>query len=280
VFCIILDSGTVYCVLDEGLGPFSVRMTTGVEMERKTKVAIGVAGVVIVALAVVVYFAWIKEDDSPAEASLSTNDPASLESAPTVDSLEGSWVILPGDSFVGYRVGETIAQIGTRSEAVGRSTAVLGSMEIEEGVITAVEVQVDMTKLKSDDDRRDKHLRDKGLETNTFPEGSFILSAPFKVEALPTEGEVISGEAVGKLTLHGVTQEVTIPLEGQFLGKSIEIVGSLTIDMTEYGIDPPSTLGLVSVEDEGTIELQLFFVPADEGASTSASDGDTEYSTP
>ncbi len=41
----------------------------------------------------------------------------------------------------------------------------------------------------------------------------------------------------------------------------IAVVGSLKIEFTDYGIVPPS-LGPARVGDNGTIELELVFVPS------------------
>jgi hypothetical protein len=54
---------------------------------------------------------------------------------------------------------------------------------------------------------------------------------------------------------------VTFPLEGRWDGGQIAVVGALDIDFADYDITPPS-IGPATVEDQGTIELQLVFVPA------------------
>ena len=66
-------------------------------------------------------------------------------------------------------------------------------------------------------------------------------------------------EAKGKFTLHGVTKDVTISLEGRWDGKQVQVVGSLPIVFSDYGITAPTAPAVASVDDHGEMELQLFF---------------------
>lgn len=61
--------------------------------------------------------------------------------------------------------------------------------------------------------------------------------------------------------MHGVTREVTIPLEARWDGGRIAVVGSLDIEFANYDITPPS-IGPATVQANGTIEPQLLFVPS------------------
>jgi polyisoprenoid-binding protein YceI len=142
--------------------------------------------------------------------------------------------------------------------AVGRTIGVSGTMTVADGQVTAVSVEADLTRLLSDQSRRDDYIRTSGLETNDFPTATFTLTEPI---ALPTDvpaGEPVSVTAVGELTLHGVTREVSIPLEAQWDGSAIDIAGGVTIVMADYEMEPPSN-SIVSVADEGELELQLSF---------------------
>jgi polyisoprenoid-binding protein YceI len=62
----------------------------------------------------------------------------------------------------------------------------------------------------------------------------------------------------GKLTIHGTTKDVDIPMMGQVTGTRIEVVGSLVIDMTDYGVQPPS-LAFTTVQPKVTIVFHVFF---------------------
>ena len=73
-------------------------------------------------------------------------------------------------------------------------------------------------------------------------------------------GEPISIEANGTLTLHGVTKAVVIPIEAVLEDGVMVVVGSIPILFADYEIAQPQSPILVSIEDNGVMELQLFLV--------------------
>lgn len=174
-------------------------------------------------------------------------------------SLVGEWRIAAGsDSFVGYRVVEQLANIGANA-AVGRTTDVSGTLVYDGSAITDVVIEADLASLRSDDSRRDNTLRRRGLETGAFPTATFTLSEPMALDDPPAQDETIAASARGPLTLHGVTRDVEIPIEGRLAGDRVIIVGSIEIAFVDYEITPPTAPLVVSIEDRATLELQLVF---------------------
>lgn len=199
-------------------------------------------------------------DAAPTSTAPADTTPASTE--PAEPPVGAEWVVDPaGGCFVGYRVQEELAGIGATT-AVGRTPLVSGSMRISGTTVTSVDVEADLTGLDSDDSRRDRALRSQALETGTFPTATFTLAEPIELGTEPTDGEQFAGEAVGDLTLHGVTRRVTVPVEGQAADGSIVVVGSLPVEFADFDIDSPSSFVVLSVEDNGIVELQLVFRPA------------------
>ena len=182
------------------------------------------------------------------------------DDAPATDAgLVGRWEVLAdGSSFAGYRVEEELARIGATT-AVGRSTVLTGSLVFDGAAITEVVIEVDLTALTSDDSRRDGALRRQALETNTYPTTSFTLTEPIPIDAVPAEGVALSVTATGDLTLHGVTREVQIPMEGQLVGDRVAVVGSLEIIFADYDMDTPSAFIVLAIDDHGIMEFQLVF---------------------
>lgn len=173
--------------------------------------------------------------------------------------IDGTWSIDPSQgSFVGYRVQEQLAGIGGNT-AVGQTTGVTGSLAISGTKVTDVSIMADLAQLKSDDDRRDGQLRQRGLETDAFPMATFKLTQPIDLGSVPADGQTISVTATGQLTLHGVTKTVEIPLQARLNGTAIEVVGSLEITFADYSITPPTSFIALSVANHGTMELHLFF---------------------
>ncbi len=236
------------------------------------------AGVAIVGLAALWFFFLrsdnperVSLDDAVAAATATTDEVAPVEALPEAPDdaatddpvevgLDGTWSVLSDDSsFAGYRVGEELAGIGV-TEAVGRTSAVSGSLELEGSTLTAVNIEVDMTSLRSDDSRRDGAMGRQALETGAFPTATFVLTGSFDLGGIPKEGIAVSVAATGDLTLHGVTQSLEFPLEAQLVGDRIVVVGSVDIVYGDFGIALPAAPILVGVNDHGLIELQLTFV--------------------
>ena len=190
--------------------------------------------------------------------------PGSSQDAAVEGGISGTWTVDPSvgsfddfsGSFVGYRVKETLASIGA-TEAVGRTPSVTGSMTVDGSTITAAEFTADLTGLRSDSDRRDGQLRRQALETDQFPTATFKLTAPVELGAEPAEGATVEVTAAGDLTLHGVTKVVEIPLQARLQGGVVTVAGSLPITFADYAIAKPESMMVLSVEDAGTLEVQL-----------------------
>ena len=228
---------------------------------------VSVAGVVVLLGGAYAVFAFVSGGGEP-PVSLGDVDVIVGESGsqarPTAEfdgDFEGVWSLVPDASFVGYRVREQLVFLPAPNDAVGRTSAVEGTLEIAGTDIVATSVTADLTQLESDEGRRDDAIRSNGLESSAFPSATFELTEPIAFSGVPAEGTVVDAEATGELTLHGVTRTVRVPLETRWDGGQISVVGSLEIAFADYDITPPS-LGPATVEDHGTIELQLVFAPA------------------
>lgn len=248
-------------------------------MNRKT-LLIGLAGAVVV-LAGALWFFFFRNDAPPpasiedaiaavtsttaADEPTGTTGAIETTAPPTTaaarDGLDGAWTVEQSLSFVGYRIDEELASIGSVT-AVGRTSEIDGRLSFEGTQVTDLQVVVDMTTLQSDQSRRDGAMRDRGLETNTFPEASFSLTAPIELGAAPAEGETFTATATGDLTLHGVTREVSLDLEGSLVDSTVVIVGSVEIALVDYDIEKPTGFSVLSIADVGLLELQLALVPA------------------
>jgi polyisoprenoid-binding protein YceI len=192
-----------------------------------------------------------------ADASASSEPASGLDGAWTVDRSIGLFADFT-NSFVGYRVQEELAGIGGQT-AVGRTPDITGSLTLAGTQITAVDVTADLSTLQSDDDRRDGQLHRQALETDQFPQASFTVTSPIELGSVPADGQEITAEAVGDLTLHGVTRTVTIPLKATLNGSTVTVTGSIDIVFADYDMQKPQSFIVLSVDDHGTMEFQLHF---------------------
>jgi polyisoprenoid-binding protein YceI len=233
-----------------------------------------VAGVVVVVLALAgggYLLLAGRHADAPAPASLDTaatpaptaTTAADGAQAGAVGAPDGAWRVRDdGSSFVGYRVRERLASLSAPNEAVGRSTQVSGTMQVAGDRVEAVRVEADLRGLQSDEGRRDNAIRQRGLESDQFPTAVFELAEPIRLDQEPASGRQVTGTGKGRLTVHGVTREVTADLQGRWDGSTILAAGRMPVRMSDFQIQPPTFGPVLSIEDGLTIEFRLTFVPA------------------
>jgi polyisoprenoid-binding protein YceI len=223
------------------------------------KIVIGVVVLAVVAIAAA-YFLFFTDDSPPPLTLSQTPGTTAAAAAQGGSALSGTWRISDG-SVVGYRVREKLARLPAQSDAVGRTSAVTGQVTIIQSgsTVTASDArfEADLTKLASDEVNRDNRIKTQGLQSNTFPTATFVTTEPIRLTNAPTDGQVVKVNAVGDLTLHGVTKRVTIPMDGRLSSGKIELVGSLRFPMSDFAIDPPNVGGFVTVDPEATMEFQL-----------------------
>lgn len=188
--------------------------------------------------------------------------------APATDGdLSGSWNVDTSigefsyedstGTFVGFRVEEELSSIGSTT-AVGRTPSVSGTLVIDGTSITEVSIEADMSAITTNDSRRDNRVQ-SALNTSTNPTATFVLTEPITLDDSALAGEPVSIDAAGELTINGVTRSVTFPLQAQLVEGTIVVVGSLDVTFADYDVEVPSAPIVVSAEDHGPIELQLFF---------------------
>jgi polyisoprenoid-binding protein YceI len=217
-------------------------------MPRRVRVLLlAVVAAAILVVAGGYAFLALTGDDAP--------PPPRLSDAPAPDraGADGAqrWRPLAGQgSFVGYRVNEEYLGVGVRT-AVGRTSAVSGTVTLDGDRIEAAELTADMRQLRSDQTRRDEALGYRGIETDRYPTARFTLTAP---SALSPR----SRRASGTLELHGRRAPITATVRGQRLaGGRVELVGSAPISFARFAIEPPSVAGVVTVRDRGLLEFRL-----------------------
>ena len=176
---------------------------------------------------------------------------------PMLAELAGTWTLSgQGTSFVGYRIGEELANIGTTT-AVGRTSDIEATLEFDGVMITSVTIVADLRTLTSDQSFRDGALRTRGIESDTYPFATFVLVQPIPIATLPADEETLSVTVDGTLDLHGVTNPVSIDLQGQFVDGLVVVVGSTEIALADYDIEPPTGFRVLSIDDVGIMEFQI-----------------------
>ncbi len=213
-----------------------------------------------------VYINLIKDDAPEAltlEPSTTTIAPESsttiaVESTTTIapeNIIDGEWKVV-AESIVGYRVKETI--VGQKTEGVGRTSEITGSLTIVDEQVTAAEFTVDMTTLKSDSTRRDRQVNTRILDTVNFPTATFTLKEPITLTPEALAGSDFSVDTTGTLTLRGVTKDIDLTLIARLVDDVIEVNGSIQIVFTDWSIPDPS-ISSILVVDRGLLEFLVRF---------------------
>lgn len=267
-------------------------MTTSRTTSRRGPLVAVVSIAVVLAAAAGIWYLFLRPS-GPAPVSLATLPPASAVASPGGPSpaataaataaaapgssaaasaatggvgLTGAWAVDAGvgsfsdfsGSFVGYRVREELATIGA-TVAVGRTPDVTGSLAIDGTTVTGGEIMANLTTLRSDEQNRDRQLSRQALETGRFPTATFVLTSPVDLGSVPAEGETVDVTLPGDLTIHGVTRAVEVPAQARLHSGVITVVGSLPVAFTDYAIEKPQSMVVLTVEDNGTLEFQVHF---------------------
>jgi polyisoprenoid-binding protein YceI len=248
-------------------------------MTRSRLLVIAAIAVVAVGIGGFIAYDQVLRGDSAAALTLPTasTDPAASSAAgassatgasgaPAASSdgsVAGTWAVA-ADSVAGYRVREQLASLPAASDAVGRTSAVTGSITLGTSgsttTLTAGEITVDTTSITSDKSQRDGRLRTEGLQTDTYPTATFKLTKAVAVPAAALAGTASDITLTGDLTLHGVTKSVDIPAQAQLVNGSIQVAGSISFPLSDYSIVAPSLGGvIVSIADNGTLEFLVNF---------------------
>lgn len=198
------------------------------------------------------------DSDAAAAADAAMTSTAELDGTWAVDAETGEFTLDDATgSFAGFRVDEELARIGAFT-AVGRTGDVSGTLVIAEESVTSVEIEVDLTTLRTDDSRRDGAVQ-RALGTSQHPTARFSLTEELHIDGAVELGGSISLMASGDLTVNGITQPVTIDIEAQLVGSVIAVVGSVEITFADFDVTVPQVPIVLSAEDHGIMEFQLLF---------------------
>ena len=202
------------------------------------------------------------EAPAPAtEAPSAADTPAPPTEAPVSGSSGGTVFTLAEGAIARYKVEEVLANTGFKI-ATGETADVAGAVVFAaDGSVVAEEsrIAVQAATLRTDSNRRDGYVRNRTLETDTWPEVVFV---PRSFDGLPAPISDASGSAeftiTGDLTVRDQTREVTWDAAAEFAGDGT-ITGSASVEFTfdDFGMDKPRVAIVVSVEDIILLELDF-----------------------
>lgn len=177
--------------------------------------------------------------------------------AATTD-LNGEWTVVntggPNSTAVGFTFHEVLP--GQAKETSGISRFVIGSATINDNTLTAGEVTVDLTKLSTDVEKRDIHVRNNILHTDDYPTATFTVTEPVSLANVPEDGTPGTVTLTGDLELHGVTKQVSGQFEVLRTGKRIIVAGDLPINRLDFDVDPGQFVA-AKIDEKGLLNIRV-----------------------
>lgn len=133
--------------------------------------------------------------------------------------------------------------------------------EVADGKVTKLQ-QLDFVvtaeSLKSGKSAMDKNTY-KALKTDQNKQITFKLSKVNSIDCATANSCKVSVN--GNLTIAGVTKPIEMAFEMKVYGTKILLVGSKTLKMTDFGVDPPKALlGTITTGDAVTIKFESSFL--------------------
>lgn len=169
----------------------------------------------------------------------------------TVFAKQEAYVIDPEHSFTNWSVCHVVAKTsGTFSDMQGKLLIDADNLEN-----SSIDVSINMLSVNSSHAKRDAHIvKEDYLDAKRFGKATFVSSKV--VVSSATEGEI-----TGKLTLHGVTRELTLPFsvlgfgDDPWGGYRVGLEASTTIKASDFGFGWSKT-GPVGDEVELTLLIE------------------------
>lgn len=202
-----------------------------------------------------------------------TPAPAPAQAEPAAPAVPDSpttqtFTVVTAESQASYIVDEeflvdALSKLGINAGqvvVVGTSPGVSGEIKLDfeqADWVQAAQFTVDMTGLRTDQDRRDTWLRDNAIQTDRFPQATFVKTAVSGLPASVSEGEEVTFEMTGDLTVRDVTRPVTFVVTAVLSGDTIQGTATTRLNLTDLGIEPPNFVRTLTVADPFTIEVSL-----------------------
>ncbi len=162
--------------------------------------------------------------------------------------------IVPAQTTASYSVYENlILENKPNNDAIGTTHSVQGSFQFGSGaspVVAAMNITVDLRTLQSDSSQRDRHVQQDYLQTDSYPNATFVSTCGQNLPANYTDGQAAHFQIVGNLTLHGKTNKEVFDVQATLSGKTVTGTATSTIYMTDFGIQPPNLANIAIAQNK------------------------------
>lgn len=105
----------------------------------------------------------------------------------------------------------------------------------------AVTVTVPLRALDTKIELRNKHMREKYLEVEKYPNAVLVVA---RAELrMPPQGADVASEASGTMKIHGRERPVRFKYTAKRAGGQMAVSGTVRVNIKEFGIEEPSFMG-------------------------------------
>jgi hypothetical protein len=162
-----------------------------------------------------------------------------------------------------FTVGEQIGRMPLPNDAVVSTSALTGEIHLDGRPST---IRLDLWKLSSDQPSRDRYIKN-----TMFPNSQIATFTAGEQTVVPDEtplgGAVTKGPVAGTLELRGQEFPITFEMKGgRDDGDVIYLLGKTNFTWQELDLQPPSSTGIVQINDDVAVEILLAARPKPSGS--------------
>lgn len=205
--------------------------------------------------------------EPPPSAPVVAEGPAAVEATPAGRSFLAFSLPSKEQGFEGARTWEILGDLSrvgfdaksTLHDFSGVSARVRGSVRVDlsrpaDGISGRIEI--DAKSLSTANEGRDEAMLEH-LEAERFERIAFVLSG-FTLGAVDPSAHRVEGMVRGRMSIHGVEREIEMAVRGQLdEARRLVIEGELPLLLSDYGVEVPSKLGLISMQDQVRVWIHL-----------------------
>lgn len=206
------------------------------------------------------------------EAAAAATEPAAATEAPAAateaaaSATQGAsaarhFQIVPDGTEARFVITEVL--MGQDKTVVGKTAGVTGEITVDPATPASAqigEIRVDASSLKTDDDRRNRQLRNNILKSGTA-QYQYVVFKPTGITGMPesvTVGTPITFQVTGDLTILDKTAPVTFDMT--VTPESTDVLkgsGKATVRYADFGISIPNVPFVANVGDNVQLELDF-----------------------
>jgi polyisoprenoid-binding protein YceI len=117
-------------------------------------------------------------------------------------------------------------------------------------------IKLDPTSFDTDNDKRDKDMREKCLEVGKYPYIEFSSTAIQADQKELSEGQPVKATIQGTLKMHGLEKQISVPTTIQLTADTLTAEGDMAVVLDEWKILRPKVL-FVQLQNDVKIHFKI-----------------------